>query len=467
MTTPGKVITCLLAVVCSVSLETQASLQVAAIDECIGDDSCSPSGHHDGIHMSLLQYNHGTKENATEVIRRTLSRIKSAPQDLALQLKGCSAMQALADMQREGPGPYGGRRVSTALLSAGIAEPIAQALLNSVAIESAPGHIGLPFVSQLVSATCFGVLTGLTVQNDYEKGLALITNAPNVWHGIVAYFKAYKHTAMANASLCTFAGFFGTPQPRQAAEGMVEAGAIDFIIDEYLNDESLKSDPEQFQRVYCALSDPVHEASGAVARAIANHGGALQGIPLMVRTLEWANEVGSDFHESNGFGLLYEGIHDIGGVLEHDDTNHNFGNSFVEAGLVEQLIPAMQQDPDDRRLQDMACEAIKWISDDNVTTQGKLVEAGALEIMAAALKQHSHPPYKGYGAVTIACSTALLNFAGDASWRDRLRRLEVYDTLNEEVLAAFPESGSDDFIMRQQWFPNSKIYELKKVLQPF
>lgn len=443
---------CLLAIALGMILGAQA-----AIKECAGDDGCSLTHDDQGMHFSLLQVHQGTTRTAEEVIKRTRLQMEAAPQDLDVQLKGCNAMQALADTQREGPGPWGGRRVSTALLSAGIGEPIARGLLNAVAVKSA---LGLA-----VSSSCFSTLVGLTVQNHYGKGLALVTNAPHLWESIVVYFRAYKHTLMANMSLCTFAGLFGTPQPRQAAEGMVAAGAIEFIIDEYLNKESLKSDPEMLQRVYCSLSDPVHEASGAVARAIANHGGDLQGIPIMVRTLEWAKDSGSTFHEGNGFGLLYEGVHDVGGILEHDDVNHTFANAFVEAGLVQQLIPIMQMDPDDRLLQDMSCEAIKWITDDNVTTQRRLVDAGALEIMAAALKTHSHPPVKGYGAVTIACSTALLNFVDDASWVERLRRLGVDDTLNEEVFAAFPKWGFDDFIMRLGSFPNSNIYKLKKVLQ--
>eukprot|EP00930_Biecheleria_cincta_P025691 TRINITY_DN18243_c0_g1_i1.p1 TRINITY_DN18243_c0_g1~~TRINITY_DN18243_c0_g1_i1.p1 ORF type:complete len:461 (-),score=86.19 TRINITY_DN18243_c0_g1_i1:148-1530(-) len=457
MAKSGKAFACLLAIASGKMLGTAD----AAIDACAFDDSCSPTHDTYGMHFSLLQYQVGFLSEK-EIIQQARLQLEAAPRDLAVQLEVCTAMQGLADTQREGPGPFGGRRVSTVLLSAGIGEPMAQGLLNAVAIETAQGHTSPGVVSQM----CLGAISALQVQNDFFKGLALITNAPSLWQSVVAYFKAYKHTTPANSGLCMFAGLFGTPQPRQAAEGMVAAGAIEFIIDDYLSNESLKTDPEMFQRVYCALSDPVHESSGAVARAIANHGGALQGIPLMVRTLQWAKDSGSTFHEMNGFGLLYEGVHDVGGILEHDDANHTFAKSFVEAGLVQQLIPIMQKDPGDRMLQDMSCEVIKWITDDSVTTQRMLVEEGVLEIVAAALKQHSHPPYKGYGAVTIACSTALLNFANNATWLDRMRQLGVYSTLNEEVFAMFPPSGSDDFVMRRQWFPNSNIYMLKEVLQP-
>mmetsp|Transcript_10422 Transcript_10422/g.13837 ORF Transcript_10422/g.13837 Transcript_10422/m.13837 type:complete len:390 (+) Transcript_10422:1-1170(+) len=388
--------------------------------------------------------------------------MQAALTDSMAQLTGCRGLQALADTQREGPGPWGGRRVSTALLVEGIGEAMAQGLLNAVAIDAAEGRAR----PGLASSTCLGALNGLTVQNDYSKGLALINGAPHLWTAIVAYFRAFKDSPEARMGLCTFAGLFGTPQPAQAAAGEVEAGGIDFVLAEFLNNESLRYDPEMFQRVFCALSDPVHEQSGVVARAIAHHGGRLQGVPLMVHALRMARESGSTFHEGNGFGLLYEGVHDVGGVLEHDDSNKTFATAFVQAGLVHELVPIMRMEPADNLLQDMSCEVVKWITDGNAAVQDQLAAEGAMEVMAEALKRFTHPPRHGYGMVVGTCSAALLNFARSrAAWRDRLLSLGVSDTLGLTVLKQFPVWGADDFTVRAKAFPNTNIYELKMVLE--
>mmetsp|Transcript_19036 Transcript_19036/g.44753 ORF Transcript_19036/g.44753 Transcript_19036/m.44753 type:complete len:444 (-) Transcript_19036:89-1420(-) len=398
---------------------------------------------------------------AAEQMEEVLLSMAASPGDLAAQLDGCTTLESIVFAHSQS-GLFFGKHASTALLEAGIGEVLAKGLLNAVAAEVASG-LRAPGAA---SETCFSGILSLNVHNDYSRGLALISHAPTLWPAIMSFFRAFKGSVAVDVELCSLAGLFGTPQPSQAAALMVEAGAIDFVM-EYFEKESLKSDPVLFQRVFCALSDPVHESSGVVARAIANYQGPLQGIPKMVQALRWAKESGSTFHEENGYGLLYEGVHDVGGILEHDDANHSFAKSFLQAGLVEQLVPIMRKEPRDRLLQDMSCEVVKWITDDNVAVQTQLVEMGVLEIIAEALKQHSHPPFLGYGAVTIACSTALLNFASTSeAWRLQLRNLGVYDTLTLDVLIAFQPFVNTDFIMRKEWFPNSNVRELKRMLGP-
>jgi len=423
-------------------------------------------------HMSLLQ----TRANfslsrglglqapltSAEQVEQLRLGLQAAGGDVNAQQEGCNDLVALADTQREEPGPYGGWRVSDELLIAGIGEALAEGLRSAVALEVAQG---LTSPGQ-ASMACWKGINGLTVQNDFNKGLLLITHAPHLWESVMSMFNAFRTSSFAKYNLCFFAGMFGTPQHELAATSLVQSGAVDFLMS-WFEEEWIRSDPSLMQRLWCGLSDIVHESSGVVGRAMAAHQGSMPGIPLLVRGLRWAKESNSSFHEVHGYGLLYEAVHVIGGVMEHDDANHSFAKSFVSAGLLEELVPAMRMEPNDRILQDMSCEAIKWVTDDNVAVQARLVDMGVLATIADALVQHSHPPSLDYGIVTIACSTALLNFARtSAEWREQLRSLRVYDTLDEEVFQTFPRNANDDFLMRREWFSNNDIYVLKEMLTP-
>merc|ERR1719282_42402 len=401
------------------------------------------------------------KSLSQQAIEKMQFDIQASAGDSAALFKSCAALEAIGSTQREGPGPYGGRRISTALLEAGIGEAFAQGVLNSVAIDVAENKTS----PSAASSRCLNGITGLTVQNDYDKGLALINNAPNVWNAVIKFYEAFDGSEETRNGFWVFAGLFGTPQPAEAAAAEVAAGAVDFIMRHFEN-KSLKSDPAMFQRVWCALSDPVHETSGVFARAMANYAGHLQGIPVLVDALQLSMESDSTFHEGNGFGLLYEAIHVIGGVMEHDDSSKTFARTFVQAGLVPLMVPLMKKEPDDNLLQDMSCEAIKWITDDNVAVQGQLVKEGAIEVIAKAFIKFTHPPIHGYGMVACTCSAALLNFAlGSTAWQDEMLKLGILDALDVGVFTSFPRDGADDFFPRAKDFPNSNLYRLKEVLE--
>lgn len=398
--------------------------------------------------------------SASQVIKQAKETAQRHPNSSQTQLETCRSLESLADTQREGPGPYAGRRVSTALLTEGIGEVFAESLLNAVAIDARAGAREPSEASVL----CFRYMLALTVQNDKDKGLALVNHAPRIWEAVLAFIKTFKHTQEARDQFCTFAGLFGTPQPAKAAAVEVTSGAIDFVMG-YFKNTSLKSDPEMFQKVWCALSDPVHEESGYVAHRMANFEGALRGIPLLTRALRECRESGSVFHESHGFGLLYQAMHVISGVLEHDDAKKSFANKFVSAGLVQEVVPMMKEEPDDSLLQDFSCEAMKWITDGNVTVQHNLANAGAIELASKALTKFAHGHPNGYSKVVGTCSALLLNFAlTRTDWQDKMLRLNVFDSLDNEVFRQYPKSGSDDVLYRQKTFPNSNLYKLKEVL---
>lgn len=402
--------------------------------------------------------------SARNFILKAQQQIQAQPTNQNVLFKACHNLNEFANSYREGPGPYGGNRVSTMLLENGIGEALSLGLLHAVELDVAE-HQSRP---RIASMNCFLAITGLTVQNDYDKSLALINNAPNLWKSIVAFFRAFKGTPEVNDNMCSLAGLFGSPQPPRAAAAEVAAGGIDLVM-EYFQDESIKSEPQLFHKVFCALSDPVHERSGVVARAIATHGGELQGIRLLVHAIHMAREAQFHFHKDNAYGLLYEGVQVIGGVMEHDNDK-NFTNEFVRAGLVQEIVPIMQADVTDHMLQDMSCEAIKWLTDDktenSVEVRDHLAEAGALELMAKALYKFTHPPIHGYAMVADTCSAALLNFAlaPKNDFKDWLLSLGVLEGLNEETLHSYPITGKDEWNPRANDFRNYNIFVLKEVL---
>merc|ERR1719221_440945 len=84
--------------------------------------------------------------------------------------------------------------------------------------------------------------------------------------------------------------------------------------------------------------------------------------------------------QSQQFGINYQILHDANGMLLHDEKKI-YVDSCIRAGILEEIITTMQDEPDDRLVQDSCCIALKWMTDGNVTTQAWLTKAGVLSLI--------------------------------------------------------------------------------------
>lgn len=342
-------------------------------------------------------------------LHRVQTMMSTQTSNVAVQNKGCAELEAIALPTREGPGAYPGqpRRIATKLIEAGYSEIAAQGLLNSLNSTTASYDESLHAAYQ-----CFQVITGASVQNHPEKALAMFRNSPHVWDAIVAFYKKYsKSVPELLDSICIFAGLYGTfDGSEEVYPALVRSGAYDVIFDA-LDSTSPVTNPDKFQRALCALSDGV-QSSYTAARAIANHGGHNKGIEFFTGLVEKAHP-SAPYHEGNGFGLRYEILEDIIGILKHDDQNRTYARGFFDAGLMDKVLESMPDEPHDLYFQDHCCQVFNWLTNDNLVAQSKIINSPAKDLMEKAMHGQCEPgvqscPRHYYGP-PAACGFALNN----------------------------------------------------------
>jgi len=376
------------------------------------------------------------------------------PSDLKAQSRGCADLTRIASHDREEPGPWGGRRVATKYLDAGIGEAYAQGALNCFAnADASPDQI------QRAAHPCLDGISGLTVQNDYDKGLHLLNNAPHLWEAVVGALKRRmsSRAALHDFSPCILAGLFGSPQPTEAAVALGKAGGYDVVFDIL---KRFNTDDTIFQAALCALSDNVNSGREA-AEYIANTGGPLRGIEVLVNLMPLT--LHRHFQEENGFGLQYEIVHDTNGLLWHDDANRTWRKEFYRLGYLKHLMALMADNPSDAHLQDNCCQAVYFMTEDNATVQEELAGAGAVNLLTRAMMYFAPEKLQGYCTVVHSCATALLTFAhAKPEWLTLIRNLGLKEALTDDVVELQKEENSHT--PTWETFPGSNIVELRNLL---
>jgi len=377
-----------------------------------------------------------------------LRHMNENPSNMIAQVSGCSTLNLMASHDREGPGPFGGRRAATKYLDAGIGEALAQGALNILSNAHAPDSAKIH-----AAEICIASISMLTVQNDYEKGVHLFEHGgPLIWKAFVTF-----DTKLGKPN-CRYAGLYGTPQPEEAAIALGEAGGYAMILEQL---EKSTGDAAGFQMALCALSDNVNSGFRAAA-AIANAGGPLHGIAVLTRVMPLT--LGRHFQEGHGFGLQYEMVHDTVGLLWHDTAEHAHRNEFYRLGYLDNLMAMIVDDPADAHLQDNCCQAIYYLTRDNATILDELANAGAIPIMAKSIRHFAPQLLRGYCTVVHSCSTALLNFAhANSSYLGQIKQLGIREALTPEVLQV-QERGSSNTPTAAD-FQGSKLVELKTLLE--
>jgi len=302
--------------------------------------------------------------SAPATVASVAAAMAAAPSDLGVQLRGCGQLHEIAARDRGEPAPFFGRRIATYHLDAGIGEAFAQGVLNSLAL---PGPE--PQVRQ-TAELCLGGLNGMGVNYDHEKGMHLFNNTPHLWDAAVGFHRRYRSDRSALLGLCMFAGLFGSSTP-EPTPSLAAAGGFGLVFEVL---ESNYTDDAVFQTALCALSDNV-DGSRRGAELVANEGGPGNGIRVLLRAMRRVR--GRHYFEGNGFGLQYEVMEDINGLLKHDDESRTWRNAFVRGGILEELVALMQDDPNDPRLQNNCCAAIGYLSEGNLTIQLQLAPAAA------------------------------------------------------------------------------------------
>jgi len=238
--------------------------------------------------------------------------IEASPKDVIIQRRGCVSLAFMSQDDRGDVGAFGfGKQIATHWLLEGYGEVLSQALLNILASEKPDWQILEP------AQTCLNQIMQTQVQNRGEKAFALHRNSPHLWDAVVGFFKRFRGEPSVLSGkwpIIMFAGLYGSGFAGldEITEGCDKAGCFELMLD-ILVTNATKS-PALLQAALGALSDNV-QYSPYAARAVASHDGvnllmtALRSIPPDVQ-----------YHEDLGFGLRYETLEDIIGILKHDQT---------------------------------------------------------------------------------------------------------------------------------------------------
>lgn len=343
--------------------------------------------------------------------------VQGAPTALTVQATACGNLHNISQKGRdkEQPGPYFGYFTPTHFLEEGIGEVYAQSILNILANKERPEEevfsAGKVCLNQLQST--------LLVQNNREKGLAMFHNSPHLWEALVGFYSRFwksKHELLDN--VCMFAGLYGTFEGAEPAQdALAHAGGIEMLLDIL---DYVRTDSGRFQKVLCAISDNIQGSQLVADVMVTKHDGARR----FTEGVRSSHHLPT-FHEGNGYGLRYEVLEDIVGILKHD-RDGTYVRAFNEAGLVDAVIDFWPDEPGDLYFQDHCCQTLGWLANGNITMQHKLKKSHAVDKLVKGAvnldcKPDCHWPkiFGSYSAPPPSCEYLLKNLEGDdASWQE-------------------------------------------------
>jgi len=364
------------------------------------------------------------------------------------------ALRLLGSNVQVGPptGDFAMPAPSIDILNTGIGELAAQGLLRSLEAETTP-HSGPP-----AGVLCWTTIMMMGVSYNQERGLAFYEHSPSLWDAVIAWNKRVRHSAvLLRFSIMMIAGLFGTPPSDQCLRDLDEAGGFDFIFDVL---EHNSSDLLLMQAAWAGLSDNV-ENRRVGAELVADKGGKGKGLEFLIGLLP-AYRGRHAWPPFAQFGLRYESIHDINGILMHDDAERTWQKIAAKAGFMEEAIWAMKEEPEDHLTQENGCEAVALMGRGSPANLARLEELGAIELMVAAVATFKQTKPDGYFHLN-SCSSGLVLFAQKAPmYQDKMLQLGLLDEMQASLHVSRDQSGR-----REPWlssFPWSDVDELLQLL---
>jgi hypothetical protein len=148
----------------------------------------------------------------------------------------------------------------------------------------------------------------------------------------------------------------------------VQLGGVDILFD-YL--DRWQTDAHATLMAWAGLSDPSHAEVGA--RAIADHGGHNQGIDFVLQKIHsYPPHFG---RQPDTLTVRYESLQIVNGMLEHDTINE-YGQAFLERGLLQEVITTMEEEADMRAANSVCCNIL-----------GALLDHGNQDAMMPTMQQ--------------------------------------------------------------------------------
>jgi len=457
----------MLKVSCTLLLST--ALVVIATNDTLDEslENCSFSMlQHKVESVSRLGDSSRHKREAAPESKEVLTRkVQDAMDMMDQDLDGaCLKILQLQNSNREkGLKTIFGAPLSTfAILEAGIGEAAAQGLLRSLAAETVRG-------ANPKGELCYQALAGAGVQYDHKRSVAHYDRTPSLWKALVAWNKRimHDHDRLRNG-IMMFAGFYGVPPHDKALRDMGEAGGFDQMISVLKNNIS---DLIVAQGAWAGLSDNV-ENFRTGAELAANNGGPNKGLETMIEIIKQYR--GKHVYQPGMyFGLRYESIHDINGILMFDDENMTWTDAALRAGFMDEAVLAMAEEPDDHLTTSNGCEAITQMSRFSAATREKLVASGAVKHAAKGLVTFQglpSPQVMGYRLLNT-CSTAILALVGKDGDLEKERSESLDNLLDAGVLTALQASMPiwflipDDVSVRGSFYPWENVKKLRSALE--
>jgi len=263
---------------------------------------------------------------------------------------------------------------------------------------------------------------------------------------------------LLRVAVMMFAGVYGVPPSDQSLYDMDRAGGFSVMFDVLRNNVT---DLIVAQAAWAGLSDNI-ENSRVGAQLAADHGGRNKGLEFLVRVMRHYHGKHA-YQPGMRYGLRYESVHDVNGILMSDDPQGTWTSAAVSAGFLEEAVLAMREEPQDLLTQENGCEAISLTATGNETNQVLLRDLGAIELMAGAIDRFKNSRDSVYYHLHSCCS-GLLPFArSSAENQDTMLQLGLLDALETSIPKwSHAPSRKDPW---NRHFPWAKVKELEGILR--
>lgn len=302
-------------------------------------------------------------------------QLASKENDIDAQTVACKGLIRVGSNRdfEEYSTPGGPLRLPTWYLEEGYADIAAQALLRILASE---GNREDDVFN--AAKTCVDVLADMNIQDDNFKCDAMRRNSPHLWDALVGYFRRF---GMKDQSYSLFSVYGKCEGLDEVTEDLDRAGGFDLLLGlldgqgSRLNSD--KTDPAVLISASTALSDLSHSSTYA-AKLILKHDGP----KILVDTLRkaHASELNKKGKGASPRMLALENVK----MMLGNDKDKKIAKAFLKAGLIEDGLAIMADDPKDFELQQSACETFISFATGSTPIKKRLEESPAWDNVVLA-----------------------------------------------------------------------------------